>query len=268
MDTSQQIRRKNIGLGTTDGLSSGAWVARVHQPGAVELKMGSMDTSYRLSHTAPRDDGYSNPIDRLAESFGDDVYDHPEYYGSGECDEETMRQIMLVRGNPDAMVTVYRAVPPGVHVVNPGDWVTLSRDYAQQHAMNDTDPEKDWPVLEYQVPASRVFTDGNDLAEYGYDGPVLSPASQQAPARTVEPLPSGFIEQAVQGKDACAGAATRAILAGNARAELAQRFEAAGIDIPTLATRVGHSERVARRMVAGKEDLNESNLTAYFRALG
>src|SRR5690606_20876396 len=116
-------------------------------------------------------------------------------------------------------------------------------------------------------PASRVFTDGNDLAEYGYDGPVLSPASQQGPAGIVEPLPSGFIEQAVQGKDDCAAAATRAILAGNARDELAQRFEAAGIDIPTLATRVGHSERVARRMIAGKEDLNERTLAEYFKAL-
>jgi len=265
MNSTQQNRRKDIGLGNTGSLSSGAWIARVHPPSTVELKIVPMDTSYRLSHTAPRDDGYSNPIDRLADSFGDDVYDHPEYYGSGECDEETMQQIQFVRGNPDALVTVYRAVPPGVKEVNPGDWVTLSRAYAEQHAMDDTDPAKDWPILAHQVPASSVFTDGNDLAEYGYDGPVLSAARTGGAIRHVD---AAFVEQATQGKDDFAEAATRAILAGSARAELAERFESAHIDIPTLAARVGHSERVARRMVAGKENLNESNLTAYFRALG
>lgn len=129
---------------------------------------------YRMAHRAPRDDGYGRPITRLMET-DPDIYDHPEWYGSGDVDEETMRQLEAARRDPQAKVTIYRAAPPDVGQINDGDWVTLSRTYAEQHAMQSDDPSEDWPVMATQVPANQVFWDGNDLAEFGYTGPTVTP---------------------------------------------------------------------------------------------
>lgn len=133
-----------------------------------------MPPPYQGTHQAPTDDGYCNSITALAKSFGPDVYEHPEFYGSGECDEETMRQLLTAKDNPAALVTIYRALPAGLTAINPADWVTLSLAYANQHAIQDDNPSHDWPIVSASVPAICVYTDGNDLAEYGYDGPALT----------------------------------------------------------------------------------------------
>lgn len=99
------------------------------------------------------------------------VYSHPEWYGHGEpkVDRETVAQMHAARGNPDAQVTIHRAVPPGVEEINPGDWVSTSRSYAQQHGMHPTDSSKDWPVLSRVVPARTVREgSGNSMHEWGY----------------------------------------------------------------------------------------------------
>lgn len=128
------------------------------------------EVDYRMGHTAPVDDGYSNPITRLTDGFfGDDVYEHPDWYGV--ADEETMQQLTTVRDDPQATVRVYRAVPHDHPEINSGDWVTLSRDYAEEHAFDLDAPGVDGEVVSMEVPATQVFTDGNDLAEYGYTGP-------------------------------------------------------------------------------------------------
>ncbi|MCC3299784.1 hypothetical protein [Arthrobacter caoxuetaonis] len=129
---------------------------------------------YKSAHTAPVNDGCSAPIAELARVFSEEVYEHPEWYGSGETDEEAMAQLAAARSNPEALVRVYRALPPGLDRINRTDWVTLSARYARQHAVQDDDEGNDWPVISAQVPASSVFSDGNDLMEYGYDGPDLN----------------------------------------------------------------------------------------------
>ncbi|XKH58450.1 hypothetical protein LG293_17670 (plasmid) [Citricoccus nitrophenolicus] len=249
------------------GVRAGGQFARaLHaEPGpdlSLTNSMGSVDTSYRVGHRAPENDDYSNSLDRLADSFAPDVYEHPDRHGSGEHDEQTMAQLVAARGNPEATVTIYRAVPPGVEDINPGDWVTLSRAYAQQHAIQDSDEDNDWPILEQQVKAGHVWTDGNDLSEFGYDPrPCTEPEPDQAGLSELEAL-------ATRGKDAHSAEATLAVLRGTARKELAERFAASGLGHADLAARVGHSTRVARRVVAGQEPLNESIVAAYFRAMG
>lgn len=99
------------------------------------------------------------------------VYGHPEWYGHGDpaVDRETIAQMRRARGNPDAQVTIHRAVPPGVTAINPGDWVSPSRGYAAQHGMHPTDPSQDWPVLSRTVPARHVREgSGNSIHEWGY----------------------------------------------------------------------------------------------------
>lgn len=99
----------------------------------------------------------------------DDVYDHPEYYTgySGRELRETMSQLRKVRGDPDAQVTIYRAAPDGV-TINEGDWVTLSKTYAEGHAESQGNTDHPLVVHEMQVPAASVRWAVDDLMEFGY----------------------------------------------------------------------------------------------------
>lgn len=102
-----------------------------------------------------------------------DFYEHPEWYHHGgsqkQADRETTSALRSIRGNPDAQVTVYRAVPHGVTRINPGDWVSLSRSYAQGHGMHPDDPKQDMPVISMRVPARHVRESGvNSIHEWGY----------------------------------------------------------------------------------------------------
>lgn len=108
--------------------------------------------------------------------YPDDVYEHPEWYAleDDQSNQESIRVIKQVRGKPDAMVTIYRAVPPGVTQIETGNWVTISENYARQHAMNDDDSSHDWPVIAAQVRARDILCPGDSLNEYGYFGPPIS----------------------------------------------------------------------------------------------
>lgn len=125
------------------------------------------DQQYWLAHRAPANDGYSMSLARALEAFGPDVLDNPDLYGTS--DAETMSQLRAAVEDPDATVRIYRAVPWGHTEINPGDWITLSRSYAFDHAYAEA-----MAVVLADVPASRVWTDGNDPSEYGYDGPALT----------------------------------------------------------------------------------------------
>lgn len=129
-------------------------------------------TNYRVAHRAPTrtSDDQSAPLDQLAAAYPD-LIANPDWYG--DCDDETLTQVRLAQGHPEALVTIYRALPAEHAEINPGDWVTLSAAYAQAHAIIDDDPESDWPVIAAQVRAGDVFSDGNALSEFGYDGQQL-----------------------------------------------------------------------------------------------
>ncbi|MGN6406629.1 hypothetical protein [Sinomonas sp.] len=129
--------------------------------------------NYRSSPHAPWAGGRARPITELAAALGEEAFEHPEEHGYGECDAETMRQLRHLREFPAGRVRIYRALPPGLGQINTGDWVTLSKDYARQHAMRDDNAAHDWPIVYADVPAQTVYSDGKDLDEYGYGGPSL-----------------------------------------------------------------------------------------------
>lgn len=116
-------------------------------------------------HRAPTDDGYSRPIAESRTRFGPDVLDRPDLYGN--YDDEALAQLRRAVESRHTRVRVYRAVPPDHARIDDGDWVTLSRAYAHDHAYADG-----WPIVFADVEADRVFTDGNDPMEYGYAGPA------------------------------------------------------------------------------------------------
>jgi len=120
-------------------------------------------------HEVPRDSFYHEEL--------------PNYtWGLGyKLSPETVSQLQAAQGNPEAPVTIYRAVPHmGIREglpFNSGDWVTVDRNQAHAHAklpglmrLNDG-----YPLSVYQttVPAKHLYTKGNydGLAEYGYHGP-------------------------------------------------------------------------------------------------
>ena len=136
-----------------------------------------VDTSYWLQHRPgdPRgEDAYVPSIDRILASdvFPDDFLQHPEYYlpDTRSADgRETIRILKSVQGNPDAKVTVYRGTPG--NSLNTGDWVTLSRGYAEIYAgdgaYSDNPNSK---VISFEVRAGDLSFDGDSLFEFGYWG--------------------------------------------------------------------------------------------------
>jgi hypothetical protein len=124
---------------------------------------------YKMVHTAPTSE-YGAVAFNMdgGDIFPKDFYTHPHYYATGftEADTQTFAALNTMRGNPDALVTVYRAAPVSA-AINPGDWVTLSKAYAQQHAMLNDDPADDMPVHAVTVRAKDLYSAG-DVNEFGW----------------------------------------------------------------------------------------------------
>jgi GNAT superfamily N-acetyltransferase/mRNA-degrading endonuclease RelE of RelBE toxin-antitoxin system len=133
---------------------------------------------HRMQHR-PADEEYGAPLHDLTHGgmLPEDVYTHPHYYdyggeGMGSSFGESYRHILRTRGKPEAKVKIYRSLP-AEHAhqgFRPGDWVTTSKEYARQHGQQ-SDSKHDWPVISTAVPAKHLWTEGNDLREYGYTGP-------------------------------------------------------------------------------------------------
>ena len=129
------------------------------------------DIDYRGGHTAPQlEEGAS--LDNPTMMFGgDDIYtgNALQYFGTGSpaMDRESLAVIQRAKANPNATVTVYRAVPSGVSdKVNAGDWVTTSKQYAKDHG--ESALGGDYKVISQKVKASELATDGNSIHEWGW----------------------------------------------------------------------------------------------------
>jgi len=136
--------------------------------------------SYRGSHTAPGPD-FGAPLHDLTgggQMYPADVYSAKaaQYYGTGypKADKEAFALAHRVRGNPEAEVTMYRAVPKDESItnINPGDWVTLSKDYAKTHG--EAVLENNYNILSQKVKAKDLWTNADSIHEFGYQ-------PQQAP---------------------------------------------------------------------------------------
>jgi len=136
-----------------------------------------LDTSYRMQHQprGPQDGGGRlDDITAGGELFPEDVYsaDGLRFYGNpkNSFDRQSHAAILAARGNPEAEITIYRAVPTDVNQINAGDWVTLSPDYAAMHAASGYGRNGDeaGKVISMKVKVKDVFSDGNDLNEFGY----------------------------------------------------------------------------------------------------
>lgn len=121
-------------------------------------------------HKAPSGEYGEGSLDAMDKTYPSDIYSSvgARYYGSGtpDLDNKAHKLIMNLRGKPDALVTVYRAVPKGVSSsINKGDWVTPLREYAVAHGERW---EEGMTIIEKKVKASELYTEGNSLFEFGY----------------------------------------------------------------------------------------------------
>jgi len=142
--------------------------------------MSIKDVSYRGSHTAPSSE-FGAPLYDLTgggQMYPADVYSAKaaQYYGSGNirADIEAFNLAKRVRGNPDAEVTIYRAVPKNADIsnINAGDWVTLTKDYAKNHG--EAVLGNDYKILSQKVKAKELWTNADSIQEFGYQPESLT----------------------------------------------------------------------------------------------
>jgi hypothetical protein len=169
------------------------------------------DVTYRGSHMAP-DIESGAPLHNIAANdiYPTDVYQgtNVRLYGSGypEMDKKIHELISKVKGNPEAEVTVYRAVPKNAvkPTITSGDWITPIKEYAVQHG--ESNLGNDYQIIAMRVKAKDVYTSGDSLLEWGY-----------SPATAMQPIP--VTTQVAQPVDIMF-AANRAVKVENQAAQL------------------------------------------------
>jgi len=138
--------------------------------GASIKNVGDDLLSYRGTHTAPNAKRYGSTLDDLTKILPDDVYSQEgkRLYGYGDrlIDSEWRTAALKTRGQPNAEIEIFRAVPKGVKEINDGDWVSTSKAYAKTHGESTLNGEYD--IISKKVKAKTLSTEGYPY-EYGYN---------------------------------------------------------------------------------------------------
>lgn len=146
----------------------------------IKYEQPEANSDYMMAHRPTQsgiyaDDLLSEGVDGMA--YPKDVYDKPQQYtgsyGDNAVLNETMAQLNAVRGNPNGEITIYRATPGDT--INDGDWITLSKTYADMH--NNSQLGGKGNVLEQRVSVRDVQPAMDDLAEWGYFPQKKAPAN-------------------------------------------------------------------------------------------
>lgn len=134
---------------------------------ATPEKEAAPSIDYKIQHRIVADESNATLDDMTkgGELVPNDFYTHPHYYAdtNNESVQESLKVIKEAKGDPEKEVTVYRAVPKGVDKINEGDWISLSKKYAEEHG-----EKNDSPVISMKVKAKDVSWDGNDVNEFAY----------------------------------------------------------------------------------------------------
>jgi hypothetical protein len=131
------------------------------------MKMHELFEDYRHGHSAP-DAESGSPLHDVSGTYGDDIYgpDAVKHYGQGyPYSSKIISKIKTLRGKPNAGVSIYRAVPKGVRDINPGDWVTLAKEYAEEHGKDNLGGN--FKILHKITSAKNLYTDGS-IHEWGW----------------------------------------------------------------------------------------------------
>lgn len=120
------------------------------------------DTDYFMTHRPSEDYGNASNF----EANMADVFEHPEWYMdmTEPYNRESLAALRKVRNNPDAEIKIYCATPG--NKINPGDWITPSKKYAEEHNYRQFDGKAN--ILEMKVKAKDILFAGDDINEFGY----------------------------------------------------------------------------------------------------
>lgn len=127
---------------------------------------------YGMVHRPMTVEGGAARLHDLTSSFDDTIYGKAavQNYGTGvpALDREAVRIFQQVRNKPDAMVTVYRAVPKDAKQtgMNPGDWISVSKQYAMEHG--ESTLGGNYKIVAQKVPAKHLTTNADSILEQGY----------------------------------------------------------------------------------------------------
>lgn len=147
-----------------------------------EIKQKEKDNGYKMDHKAPTSE-FGTRADDVEEVFSKDIYTNNAQrllgHGDKAMDNESIKVIQKIKNNPDADVTIYRAVPKNVSdKINVNDWITTSKKYAEVHGEGPL--KGDYKIIEKKVKAKDLYTDGNSIHEWGYS-PTKETKIQSSP---------------------------------------------------------------------------------------
>lgn len=152
----------------------------------IDKRKNPEDFDYRDSHEAP-DSEYGSPMWNVSQmSYPKDFYSYNglRYYGFGDSlqDREAYNEIVASHGKRDRSITMYRSIPKSIpkseQKINIGDWVTPVRNYAVEHGRRRFGVGN-WKIIRKRVYARDLWTDGNDLCEWGYDPQDVTPVEDR-----------------------------------------------------------------------------------------
>lgn len=163
-------------------------------------------SEYRMSHQPRERDAESIQLDNLSvdvsgneSGFPDDFYTPKgkRIYAPGPrsaddmygiSNDESYKAVLKAKNNPDAEITIYRGVPKYVDNINDGDFVTLSKTYAEEHASTGYGQMGDeaGKVISQKVKVKDILWPGDDINEFGY-----------FPSKPQELMPTSAVDDAV-----------------------------------------------------------------------
>lgn len=120
------------------------------------------DTDYFMNHRPSSDYGNASNFEENMSG----VFEHPEWYMNmnDAYNKESLMALQKVQNKPEAEIKIYRATIGDK--INPGDWITPSKKYAEYHNSHQLDGKG--KILEMTVKAKDILFAGDDINEFGY----------------------------------------------------------------------------------------------------
>jgi hypothetical protein len=148
--------------------------ASISSPAASGVNSSKEASDYRMRHRPSQDGPPAHDLvtQDIESPMPENMLAHPERYtGSRNRVRGFWPSILKAQGNPNAPITIYRALPSTAPAVfENGDWVTLSPGYARRHIESNVPGGQ---IISAIVPAHTVVFAGDDLMEWGYWGPAV-----------------------------------------------------------------------------------------------
>ncbi len=159
-----------------DAMRLQVWDKKTHKKDG-----GQVEDEYRGEHKAPGPTS-GKPMHDLTDVYPEDFYGPNgfRYYADmgNDYDRKSYLTTRVARGNPQQKVWIHRSIPTDVYqramksasplqqMIRPGDWVTISKEYAKEHGEGAL--KGDYKIASKMVPASDLYTNGDSIHEWGY----------------------------------------------------------------------------------------------------